>query len=97
MTNLTYRQNSLGQPINEEEITLLTEDEIEEHIDQIDLSEPKKDKNDGLKYILYFTSYFHMKDYQFGFGQEPFEKFGCEVTNCFATNNKTYLGKKFRM
>ena len=45
------------------------------------------------KKILYFTSYFHMKDFQFGFGQKPFFEKGCPVTNCFATNNKTLLSK----
>ena len=87
-----YRQNSLGQPIIEENgsstISLLTDEEIEEFSD-----EELKQNNSDLKYILYFTSYFHMPDFQFGFGQEPFEKYGCQVKNCYATNNKSYLGK----
>ena len=49
------------------------------------------------KKILYFTSYFHMKDFQFGFGQKPFFEKGCPVTNCFATNNKTLLSKHYKL
>ena len=85
-----YRQNSLGQPIldeNDSNISLLTNEEIDE------FSEEELKQNHDLKYILYFTSYFHMPDFQFGFGQEPFEKYGCQVNNCYATNNKSHLGK----
>jgi hypothetical protein len=45
------------------------------------------------KNILFFTTYFHMKDFQFGFGQQPFVDNKCPVTNCFATNNRSLLGK----
>ena len=45
------------------------------------------------KKILYFTPYFHMKDFQFGFGHLPFIEKGCPVSNCFATNNKSLLSK----
>ena len=45
------------------------------------------------KSILYFTSFFGMKDFGFGFGQLPFIKKGCPVTNCFATDNKTLFSK----
>ena len=45
------------------------------------------------KSILYFTPFFGMKDFGFGFGQLPFIKKGCPVTNCFATDNKTLFSK----
>ena len=57
------------------------------------LEEKKEIFTNLTKKILYFTSYFHMKDFQFGFGQKPFFEKGCPVTNCFATNNKTLLSK----
>ena len=49
--------------------------------------------NKSTKNILFFTPYFHMKDFQFGFGHLPFLEKGCPVTNCFTTNNKTMLSK----
>ena len=45
------------------------------------------------KKILYFTPYFHMKDFQFGFGHLPFIEKGCPVSNCYATNNRSLLSK----
>ena len=44
------------------------------------------------KKILYFTPYFDMEDYEFGFGHSPFLAHNCPVTNCWATNNRTALG-----
>ena len=49
--------------------------------------------NNSPKSILYFTPFFEMKDFGFGFGQLPFIEKGCPVTNCFATNNKTLFSK----
>ncbi len=43
------------------------------------------------KKILYFTSYFDMKDFAFGFGHEPFVTFNCPVHQCYATNNRSLL------
>ena len=43
------------------------------------------------KTILVYTPYFHMKDWDFGFGQEPFVRHKCPVTNCFVTNERRYL------
>jgi len=40
------------------------------------------------KTILYFNSYFDMKDFAFGFGRKPFVDNKCPVDNCYATNNK---------
>ena len=44
------------------------------------------------KKILYFNSYFGCEDYYFGFGQKPFTQ-SCEVSNCYITNNRSFLGK----
>ena len=51
--------------------------------------------NNSPKSILYFTPFFEMKDFGFGFGQLPFIEKGCPVTNCFATNNKTLFSKYY--
>ena len=58
----------------------------------LDKSEGKVTTN-STKSILYFTSFFDMKDFGFGFGQSPFIEKGCPVTNCFATDNKTLYSK----
>ena len=47
---------------------------------------------EGRKTILFYTPYFHMIDFQFGFGQQPFIDYGCPVTNCYTTNEQI-LGK----
>ena len=38
----------------------------------------------SVKRILFFTPYFGMEDWGFGFGSEPFGR--CPVKNCFVTN-----------
>ena len=43
------------------------------------------------KTILFYNPYFYMPDYNFGFGREPFVKYGCAVTNCLTTNNHSLL------
>ena len=53
-----------------------------------DLSAPGK----SYRKILYYNSFFDMKDFQFGFGTEPFIRYNCPVTNCWATGDKTALG-----
>ena len=55
----------------------------------------KFDGDDGLKTILFYTPFFHMIDWQFGFGRQPFIDYGCPVTNCFTTNEPKMLGKIF--
>ena len=48
------------------------------------------------KKILYFTHFFDLKDFGFGFGQKPQKPFierGCPVSNCFTTNNRSLLSK----
>ena len=45
------------------------------------------------KKILYFTSYFHMKDWNFGVGHKPFVDHKCPVTNCYITNKRSDLRK----
>lgn len=43
----------------------------------------------NLKYILYWTKYWNMDDFAFGFGSENFKY--CPVKNCFTTKDKTLL------
>ena len=45
------------------------------------------------KKILYFTPFFDLKDFGFGFGQQPFIERGCPVSNCFTTNNRSLPSK----
>ena len=78
-----YRQNSLGKPIGSEENVVI----------EIHQETNKTASFDELKKILFFTPYFHMNDWQFGFGHKPFERFGCPVSNCYTTNNHSLLGK----
>ena len=47
----------------------------------------------GLKTILFYTPFFHMIDYEFGFGHQPFIDFDCPISNCYTTNDKNALGK----
>ena len=79
-----YRQNSLGRPVGSEENAVI----------EIHQEKNKTATFDELKKILFFTPYFHMNDWQFGFGHEPFVKYACPVSNCYTTNNHSLLGKK---
>ena len=45
------------------------------------------------KKILYFTSYFGMHDWRFGFGNQPFLEHKCPVTNCYITNKRDNICK----
>ncbi|KAK4879804.1 hypothetical protein RN001_007950 [Aquatica leii] len=42
-----------------------------------------------MKYILFWTPYFNASDFFIGFGSKAFSE--CEHTNCFTTNNRSYL------
>jgi len=46
---------------------------------------------ESLKKILYFNKYFHLTDWRFGFGQEPFISSNCPVTNCYVTDDRSLL------
>lgn len=46
-----------------------------------------------LKRILFWTGYFDKPDFEFGFGQEPFIRAGCRHTNCYATNDRSWLDR----
>jgi alpha-1,3-fucosyltransferase len=46
-----------------------------------------------IKKILFWTSYFNWKDFQFGMGQEPFIQAGCRVTNCMTTDDRKLLNE----
>ena len=43
----------------------------------------------NVKKILFYTPYFSMNNWGFGFGQKPFER--CPVSNCLTTNDRSYL------
>ena len=43
------------------------------------------------KKILYFNDYFHLKDWRFGYGHEPFMTNQCPEQNCFVTRNRSLL------
>ncbi|KAK2712723.1 hypothetical protein QYM36_011421 [Artemia franciscana] len=59
----------------------------------------KKLKQNGLKMqltnstkvILLWNSFFDSVDYHFGFGDAPFKERHCEYSNCYVTNDKSYL------
>ena len=46
-----------------------------------------------IKTILYWTGLFASSDMYFGFGQEPFIRAGCKVTNCIATADRTKMNE----
>ena len=52
-------------------------------------SSPSAEKR--VKRILFWTTYFDWKDFEFGMGQEPFVRAGCRVTNCMTTNDRRFL------
>lgn len=84
-----YRQNSLGRPIEE---TNEANDQ-EPRLVEEPSSRIIQENTNGMKRILFFTPYFHMTDWQFGFGHEPFITNHCPETNCYATNNRSMFGK----
>lgn len=45
------------------------------------------------KTILFYTPYWDLQDFGLGFGKKPFKELKCPINNCFATNNRTLLGK----
>ena len=63
------------------------------NVPKMNLDKSEEKVTNSTKSILYFTSFFDMKDFGFGFGQSPFIEKGCPVTNCFATDNKTLYSK----
>ena len=42
------------------------------------------------KVILFWNTFFGIKDYNMGFGREPFIDSKCKVTNCVLTADKKY-------
>ena len=56
------------------------------------LSESKSEFNfTSSKKILYFNNYFHLKDWRFGFGNQPFLSNKCPEQNCFVTKDRALL------
>ena len=76
--NISYNNLNLTRNINGDESKNNTNPEF---------------KFEQAKKILYFTSYFGMKDWMFGFGNQPFVDHKCPVTNCYITNNRNGLRK----
>ena len=66
----------------------IPEDDIEislrppEALSSTSIQQNKFDFNSSKK-ILYFNNYFHLTDWRFGFGNEPFISAKCPQTNCF--------------
>jgi alpha-1,3-fucosyltransferase len=54
--------------------------------------ENQNSTNSGTKYILFYNSYFDLKDYEFGFGNQPFVDANCPVTDCLTTDQASLLG-----
>lgn len=54
---------------------------------------PDTSPHQTIKRILFWTTYFNWKDFQFGMGQEPFLRAGCRVTNCMTTDDRTLLNE----
>ena len=46
-----------------------------------------------IKKILFWTSFFEMKDFGFGLGQNPFIQAKCRVANCLATTDRSLLNQ----
>ena len=44
--------------------------------------------NAGEKLILFWNQFFHANDFRFGFGREPFLKYGCDVNACVTTSDR---------
>ena len=47
--------------------------------------------NNKLKTILMWNLAYGTKEYDIGFGREPFYKYQCPETRCFSTSNRSYL------
>jgi alpha-1,3-fucosyltransferase len=47
----------------------------------------------ALKTILYWNSFFAFKDFNFGFGQQPFLDAKCPTATCFLTNDRTLFNQ----
>lgn len=45
----------------------------------------------GTKHILYYTTYWHLPDFQFGEGRDPFLKTKCPINDCIITSNRSLL------
>ena len=56
------------------------------------LEQQQKFNFNSSKKILYFNKYFHLTDWRFGFGHDPFISAGCPQANCFVTNDRKLLG-----
>lgn len=52
---------------------------------------PPTPPSQKMKRILFWTTFFHWKDFDFGMGQEPFVRAGCRVTNCMTTDDRNFL------
>merc|ERR1719507_961290 len=56
-----------------------------------DTSQNRSGQFESLKKILYFNKYFHLTDWRFGFGQEPFISNNCPVASCYVTDDRRLL------
>ncbi|KAI9559230.1 hypothetical protein GHT06_016019 [Daphnia sinensis] len=51
----------------------------------------KKPAANNFKRILFWTTFFHWKDFGFGMGRDPFILAKCSFTNCLTTDNRSLL------
>lgn len=74
-----------------------SEDDIETSLRPPHLLSGKSEKESAAfdfnssKKILYFNNYFHLTDWRFGFGHQPFISANCPQSNCFVTNDRKIL------
>ena len=55
------------------------------------MEKPKRSQDfDSSKKILYFNNFFHINDWNFGFGLTPFSS--CPVSNCYVTKYVDWKG-----
>jgi len=78
-------QHSEGNLVNIEDNIADSDGDVESSL------RPPHLEFDSYKKILYFNNYFHLADWRFGFGNDPFVASNCPVTNCYVTADRTLL------
>lgn len=73
MCRKSYFQNEMLAVSTTEEAVIVTED---------------TEREDKLKTILYWNTFFGIRDFTFGFGQQPLIDAQCPVNRCFFTDNR---------
>ncbi|XP_023343821.1 alpha-(1,3)-fucosyltransferase C [Eurytemora carolleeae] len=87
LTQLVYISNK-EDPVQINSLTVFNNFNIKQEKLKAEESESEPAE---IKHILYFNKYFHLVDWNFGFGREPFITNQCANSNCYITNNRSYL------